>query len=131
MPAVGARCETLLTLPSDAHRNVPGDLAADVDGLTCVDIEVKDGLIEAIRPAKLKKNSASSKKGMMGFNTANVFDVAGGIVFPTFADLHTHIGARALDDRSRLCFSRKSSFPYRIVAWPLAGAKQCAVCSAV
>lgn len=65
-----------------------------MDGLTCVDIEVKNGLFEAIRPAKLKKSSYSSKKSMVGALTTNVLDVAGGIVFPTFADLHTHIGAK-------------------------------------
>lgn len=76
------------------HRNVVGEFSADVDGLTCVDIEVKNGLIDAIRPAKLKRSSISSKRGLIETLSANVLDLAGGIVFPTFADLHTHIGAR-------------------------------------
>lgn len=59
---------------------------ASVDGLLSADIEIQDGFITSITPAAESSSSTS--------NGAPVLDLQGAIVFPTFADLHTHIGAK-------------------------------------
>lgn len=47
----------------------------DADGVVRVDIEIHDGAIAAVAPAR----------------TAPGLDLAGAMVFPTFVDLHTHL----------------------------------------
>lgn len=61
-------------LPSRAWPD--SDPFAARDNLVCVDLEIADGKIRAIAP------SGSSTPG---------FDLKRGIVFPCFADLHTHL----------------------------------------
>lgn len=56
-----------------------------VDGLLSADIEIEDGCIASISPAAECSSPTS--------NGAPVLDLQGSTVFPTFADLHTHIGA--------------------------------------
>ena len=60
--------------------------ASSVDQTTLVDIIVKDGLIAAIRTAGLTKAKAAR------------VDCEGRMVWPTFVDLHTHIGEQMLPE---------------------------------
>lgn len=69
-----------------------------VDGLIECDIEIQDGCIVSITPAA--DSSSSTSHG------APVLNLQGSIVFPTFADLHTHIGANQADSRHPCCTLR-------------------------
>ncbi|MDB5775465.1 MAG: cytosine deaminase-like metal-dependent hydrolase [Herbaspirillum sp.] len=53
-------------------------LPIDAEGLAAVDLEIVNGRIAAIAPAG-------------AFEAASAVDLAGGQVWPTFADLHTHL----------------------------------------
>mmetsp|Transcript_17736 Transcript_17736/g.43922 ORF Transcript_17736/g.43922 Transcript_17736/m.43922 type:complete len:473 (-) Transcript_17736:1769-3187(-) len=66
-----------------------GDLEVDQDGLSFVDIEIRDGKITAVVPA----SSFSSALPEV--------DLDGGMCWPTFCDLHTHIDKGHTCERSR------------------------------
>lgn len=77
-----------------ADANVPlvcleGDVAqqleGDVDSVARVDIEVEQGRIKAIRPS-------TSVNGKTPAGNTATCNLRGSMVWPTFIDLHTHIG---------------------------------------
>ncbi|EEH57360.1 cytosine deaminase/metal dependent hydrolase [Micromonas pusilla CCMP1545] len=70
-----------------------GDLAIDHDGLSFVDIEIRTGKVSSVTPASSSSSISSS--------TLPQVDVDGGMVFPTFVDLHTHIDKGHTCERSR------------------------------
>lgn len=66
---------------------IPADIAIPgptIDSLALVDIEIADGCVTGIRPARGSAAYASHSSG--------VVDLKNGMVLPTFVDLHTHIG---------------------------------------
>jgi cytosine deaminase len=79
-----------VTIPDQAsmrlrHAHVPASLLqtaafvpVDVEGLAAVDLEIVNGRIAAIAPAGT-------------FDAGSTVDLAGGQVWPTFVDLHTHL----------------------------------------
>ena len=59
-------------------------LCVDVDNLAAVDIVVRGGQVAALYPAGSARQHTRARQ----------VDLAGKMVLPTFADLHTHIGGR-------------------------------------
>jgi cytosine/creatinine deaminase len=57
---------------------------ADLDGLCAIDVEIMNGIVLSLTPA------GSSLKA----DGPRVVDFAGSMCWPTFLDLHTHIGMR-------------------------------------
>ena len=61
-------------------------LCVDVDNLAAVDIVVRRGRVAALHPAGTARQHSRARQ----------VDLAGKMVLPTFADLHTHIGGPSL-----------------------------------
>lgn len=69
-----------------------GALEVDHDGLSFVDVEICDGKIVAVVPASSSSSSSSDLPEV---------DLDGGMCWPTFCDLHTHIDKGHTCERSR------------------------------
>ena len=54
------------------------------DGLCCVDIEIREGLISKIRPSGISENNPDD-------GSSESIDIRLGIIFPCFVDVHTHL----------------------------------------
>jgi hypothetical protein len=81
--------------PSACLHNVDlSTLTIDHDGLVCCDIRVKDGLVVDV---------CSPRQW-----ACSTVDLEGGCVWPTFVDLHTHIGPHSLARAMLAVVSAKS-----------------------
>jgi hypothetical protein len=63
---------------------IPAGTSVCVDNLAQLDIEVREGKVAALFPAGIAAAHTHARR----------LDMRGKMVLPTFADLHTHIGAR-------------------------------------
>lgn len=72
------------------------DLEIDDDGLSLVDIEIQDAKIAAVTPSSLSSSSSSTAS-----DSLPEVDLDGGMCWPTFSDLHTHIDKGHTCERSR------------------------------
>lgn len=61
-------------------------LQPDVDSLVKVDLEVEHGVLKTIKRSNITNGKLPHTSG------ATVCNVRGAMVWPTFVDLHTHIG---------------------------------------
>ncbi len=83
IPATGPYRLANATLPA-ALVDTASDLPASGDGLVRADIEIGDARIATVSPPDGHQNSDKSTKHV-------VFDLDGGMVWPGFVDMHTHI----------------------------------------
>jgi cytosine/creatinine deaminase len=77
--------------PSSCLEGVVEQDGMCIDALLPVDVEVHRGRIASITSA-----STSNGRGVAIREGVELVDVGGGIIFPTFVDLHTHIGRELL-----------------------------------
>ena len=71
------------------------NLKTDIDGLSLVDILIRDGKIAAVVPAGGGLSSGGAAGELLEV------DVDGGMCWPTFSDIHTHIDKGHTCERSR------------------------------
>lgn len=71
------------------------NLKTDIDGLALVDIVIRDGKIAAVVPAGGGLSSGGAAGELLEV------DVDGGMCWPTFSDIHTHIDKGHTCERSR------------------------------
>lgn len=77
-------------VPKCVIKGASEELETDGDGLSLVDIKIRDGKIHAVLPAGIARTS----------NLPQV-DVDGGMVWPTFVDIHCHIDKGHTCERTR------------------------------
>ncbi len=74
-----------LALLADSDLALANSDGANSDGLYAADIEVRDGQVLTIVPARMSLEQDLSISGL------NAIDLCGGLIWPCFVDMHTHL----------------------------------------
>ncbi|MEL6854370.1 MAG: cytosine deaminase [Cyanobacteria bacterium J06607_13] len=82
---------SLASEPQDGVRDLPLQQGTDAQGLVAVDIEIRDGVVSCVRSPEA---SAGNEQDVPAV------DLRGGLVWPCFVDMHTHLDKGHIWSRS-------------------------------